>query len=108
MENIMSNVEQMKQNQSVTPTNGKHELTREELLARISQLEAKMATKQTISFKVTSVNSEGKGTNGAVSLYGVGRFPVTLYKSQWDAVIAAIPALKAFLEIHKSELSVKE
>lgn len=80
--------------------NGKHEPTVAELQARIRELEAKVATKQTITFKVTE--------KGGVSLYGVGRFPVTLYLSQWQAVIKAIPALANFLEAHKTQLSVKE
>lgn len=47
-------------------------------------------------------------TKGGVSVYGLGRFPVTLYKSQWDKLFAMTEEIKAFLEAHSSELTVKE
>lgn len=42
---------------------------------------------------------------GAVSLYGLGKFPVTLYRGQWEKLLAIVPDIKAFIEEHKSELS---
>ena len=44
---------------------------------------------------------------GAVSVYGLGRFPVTLYKEQWDKLIADLPVLQTFIGQHVGELSVK-
>ena len=44
----------------------------------------------------------------AVSMYGLGRFPVTLYKGQWEKVISFIPQIKEFIRAHDGELSVKE
>ena len=44
---------------------------------------------------------------GAVSLYGMGRFPVTLYGEQWAKLIEFVPEIKEFLADHKDELSVK-
>lgn len=44
---------------------------------------------------------------GAVSLYGMGRFPVTLYASQWDRLIENIDEVKAFIDANRSALSVK-
>lgn len=44
---------------------------------------------------------------GAVSLYGLGRFPVTLYKEQWDKVLDFTDTIRAFMEEHKDELSLK-
>lgn len=44
---------------------------------------------------------------GAISLYGMGRFPVTLYKAQWEQVIELVPELKAFIIAHKSRLQEK-
>ena len=48
------------------------------------------------------------GAKGGVSVYGLGRFPVTLYASQWDALIAALPDLQRFLDAHRSELAMRQ
>ena len=45
---------------------------------------------------------------GAVSMYGLGRFPVTLYYSQWVKLIERIEDVKAFIEANKAKLSIKE
>ena len=45
---------------------------------------------------------------GAVSLYGMGRFPVTLYKEQWQKVIAHMDVIQQFIADHDSELKTKE
>jgi hypothetical protein len=77
------------------------EPTKEELLARIAELEkqagAKMAGK--LEFRV--------GEKGGVSVYGLGRFPVTLYYEQWIRLLDAGEDLRAFLEANKSSLKLK-
>ena len=45
---------------------------------------------------------------GAVSVYGLGRFPVTLYQEQWQKLLAMADDIKAFIEDNKSSLKVKE
>ena len=45
---------------------------------------------------------------GAVSLYGMGRCPVTLYKEQWLKVIAHMDVIQQFIADHDSELKAKE
>jgi hypothetical protein len=45
---------------------------------------------------------------GAVSLYGMGRFPVTLYKEQWLRVLASAPEIEAFIHENESRLKTKE
>lgn len=82
-------------------------MTEQELKARIAELEAsnkrlveKALAKQTLSFKV--------GEKGGLSVYGLGRFPVTLYIGQWERLIAKIPDLQTFAKAHASELTVKE
>ena len=45
---------------------------------------------------------------GAVSVYGLGRFPVTLYQSQWDKLLGQAEAIKQFIVDHKAELASKE
>ena len=74
--------------------------TEAELRAKIAMLEAKLAVKRTITFKVSD--------KGGVSVYGLGRFPVTLYATQWDALLAVIPQLTAFIEANRDKLASKE
>jgi hypothetical protein len=45
---------------------------------------------------------------GAVSLYGMGRFPVTLYKEQWLRILASAPEIEAFIRENDSKLKTKE
>ncbi len=45
---------------------------------------------------------------GAVSIYGLGRFPVTLYQEQWDKLLGQIDALKNFIDANRSSLKKKE
>ncbi|MGA2170786.1 MAG: hypothetical protein ABSG62_21580 [Terracidiphilus sp.] len=45
---------------------------------------------------------------GAVSLYGMGRFPVTLYKEQWLRILASAPLIEAFIRENEGKLKTKE
>lgn len=45
---------------------------------------------------------------GAVSVYGLQRFPVTLYADQWDALLAKADSIKAFIEANRSKLKSKD
>lgn len=67
--------------------------------ALIASLQAKQATPRSLSLKVSE--------KGAVSLYGMGRFPVTLYGSQWDRLLNEAETIKAFLVANAALLSVK-
>ena len=78
-----------------------------ELLAIIAGLQASQAKPRTISFKVTAKKADGSGTDGAISAYGLGRFPVTLYRGQWERLISHAPAIKAFIEANAALLAVK-
>lgn len=69
-----------------------------ELQARILQLEAIAKSQSVLKLKVSE--------KGGLSVYGVGRFPVTLYVSQWERVIQAMPEIQAFIKAHP-ELSRK-
>jgi hypothetical protein len=77
------------------------EPTYEELQARVAELEKK-ATRRTgdLEFKI--------GEKGGVSVYGLGRFPVTLYYEQWIRLLDTAPRLREFLEENKSRLKLKE
>jgi hypothetical protein len=79
------------------------EPSREELLAKIAELEKKAAggSKRTgaLEFRV--------GEKGGVSVYGLGRFPVTLYYEQWIRLLDVMADLRAFLEENKHRLKLK-
>jgi hypothetical protein len=72
----------------------------EELKAKLADLEAKQQRTGSISFKVSD--------KGGVSVYGLGRFPVTLYYEQWVRLLDKAPELREFLEENKSKLKLKE
>jgi len=78
------------------------EPTKEELLARIAELEKQQGTRKrgSLEFRV--------GEKGGVSVYGLGRFPVTLYYEQWIRLLDAADGLREFLEENKSRLKMKD
>jgi hypothetical protein len=59
--------------------------------------------KRTASRGVTLKVSE----KGGLSVYGLGRFPVTLYKEQWVKLLDMADELRAFIREHGSELKTK-
>jgi hypothetical protein len=71
----------------------------EELKAKLAELESKQQRTGTLQFKVSE--------KGGVSVYGLGRFPVTLYYEQWVRLLDASPQLREFLEENKSKLKLK-
>lgn len=86
-------------------------------LARLREENAKLKAKKdggvylkVTEQKVDEETGELKGTSGAVSAYGLGRFPITLYKSQWLRLIAAIKSgqVEKFLEENDAKLATKE
>jgi hypothetical protein len=72
----------------------------EELKAQLAALQAKEQRGGTMSFKVSD--------KGGVSVYGLGRFPVTLYYEQWIKLLDKAPELREFLEANKDKLKLKE
>jgi hypothetical protein len=45
---------------------------------------------------------------GALSVYGLGRFPVTLYRSQWESLLGMADVIKEFMVEHVAELPEKK
>jgi hypothetical protein len=76
----------------------------EELKARLAEAEKKGSGRRTgaLEFRV--------GEKGGVSVYGLGRFPVTLYYEQWIRLLDVTTDLRAFLEENKAagKLKLKE
>ena len=75
----------------------------EELKARLADLEKQVDTK-----KKTGAMEFRVSEKGGVSVYGLGRFPVTLYYEQWTRLLDAAPDLKTFIEDNKSKLKLKQ
>jgi len=77
----------------------------EDVQAELARLRAENeALKQKRSGAISMKVSE----KGAVSVYGLGRFPVTLYQEQWRKLLATADEIKAFIEENRSKLKVKE
>jgi hypothetical protein len=74
--------------------------------AEIDALKAKQ-THRTLSFKVTAKKPDGSGSDGAISVYGLGRFPVTLYAASWERLLASADDLKAFISANEAVISRK-
>ena len=72
----------------------------EKIQKRNAELEEKLKKQSTVSCKVSQ--------KGALSIYGFGKFPFTFYLSQWDKLMENLDGIKAFVEAHKSEFSVKD
>ena len=73
----------------------------EELKARVAELEKQAGRKPgELEFRV--------GEKGGVSVYGLGRFPVTLYYEQWIRLLDAADELRKFLEKNKHRLKLKQ
>jgi hypothetical protein len=45
---------------------------------------------------------------GAISIYGLGRFPVTLYKEQWLKLLDMSAEIRAFIDANKAQLKTKD
>ena len=60
----------------------------------------KKGTSKGMSLKVSE--------KGGVSVYGLGRFPVTLYKEQWKKLLDMSDEIRGFIEANESQLKSKE
>ncbi len=45
---------------------------------------------------------------GGVSVYGLGRFPVTLYKEQWNKLLDVAEDIRTFIKNNEAQLKTKE
>jgi hypothetical protein len=70
---------------------------------RIAELEARLALAskpRKATLKITD--------KGGLSLYGLGRFPVTLYRGQWERLLSMAGEIREFIEANGDRLSTKE
>jgi hypothetical protein len=75
------------------------------LHAELERLRAENAALKARTTRGVSIRVSEKG---GVSVYGLGRFPVTLYKEQWAKLLDLADDLRAFIKEHDAELKTKE
>jgi len=78
--------------------------TEDELRGELERLRAenealKGRSEKGLTFKVSQ--------KGAVSVYGLGRFPVTLYKEQWGRLLEVAEEIRAFIKDNEGKLKSK-
>jgi hypothetical protein len=77
----------------------------EDLKAELERLRSENATlKKGVSSDIRMKVSE----KGAVSVYGMGRFPVTLYKEQWLKLLDLSDDIRAFIAANEAQLKAKD
>jgi hypothetical protein len=82
----------------------------EELQAELELLRAKNAE---LTEKLTKPASRGQmslkvSEKGGLSVYGLGRFPVTLYREQWDKLLGMADEIREFIKANDQALKKKE
>jgi hypothetical protein len=76
----------------------------EDVQAELARLRAENERLKQAGRKLAMKVSE----KGALSVYGMGRFPVTLYKEQWLRLLSMAEEIKAFIEANQGSLKAKE
>jgi hypothetical protein len=77
----------------------------QDLQAELERLRAENAVLKNRGAKGISMKVSEKG---GLSVYGLGRFPVTLYKEQWTKLLDMTDDIRAFISTHDAELKTKE
>lgn len=80
-------------------------MSEEDLKAELERLRAENERLKNKSVRGLSLKVSEKG---AVSLYGVGRFPVTLYKEQWRKILGMAAEIEDFIQKNEASLKAKE
>jgi len=77
----------------------------ETMQEELERLKAENAALKARGSRAVSLKVSEKG---GVSVYGLGRFPVTLYKEQWAKLLEVAGEIRAFIAEHEAELKAKE
>ena len=72
-----------------------------------AELERLKAENEQLKRQQASALSLKVSAKGALSVYGLGRFPVTLYKEQWTRLLECTEDIRAFLKEHDGELKAR-
>jgi hypothetical protein len=80
-------------------------MSEQDLQAELQRLKAENEALKAKTTRATSIRVSEKG---GVSVYGLGRFPVTLYKEQWLKLLGMVDELKAFIAENEGKLKTKD
>lgn len=72
-----------------------------------AELERLRAENERLKQKRSGTASMKVSEKGAVSVYGLGRFPVTLYKEQWTKLLDMADEIRAFIKENEPKLKTK-
>jgi hypothetical protein len=72
-----------------------------------NELERLRAENERLKQKSNRATSIKVSEKGGVSIYGLGRFPVTLYKEQWGKLLDMADEIRAFIKDNESKLKAK-
>ena len=79
-------------------------MAEDDLKAELERLRAENAALKNRGAKGVSMKVSEKG---GVSVYGLGRFPVTLYKEQWTRLLDMADDIRTFIKENDSKLKAK-
>ena len=91
------------------------QITEEEILEKVQAGELTIAEAKEVLAKLQAEKSKTTpgalecrvAQSGGISVYGLGRFPVTLYVEQWERLLAFADEIRRFAKEHDSELKKK-
>ena len=78
------------------------------LVALQAEIERLKKENEALAAKRSGALSVKASAKGAVSVYGLGRFPVTLYAEQWERLLANAEKVKGFIEENRETLATKD
>lgn len=83
-------------------------MSEEDLKAQLERLTRENETLKSQSRARPGQLSMKVSEKGGVSVYGLGRFPVTLYQEQWKKLLESADAIREFIQVNEAQLKRKE
>jgi hypothetical protein len=77
----------------------------EDLKRQVEELKSQLEAEKAKSTKDVRLQVSQKG---AVSLYGIRRFPITFYQEEWDRILAMGPDIREFIQQNQDQLARKK
>jgi hypothetical protein len=77
----------------------------EDLKRQVEELKAQLEAEKSKSKKDVRLQVSQKG---AVSLYGIRRFPITFYQEEWAQILDMTDEIRRFIQQHQAELARKK